>query len=217
MTDAMAWSVAPLLLLGAVHGVNPGMGWLFAVALGMQEQRGHAVWRALLPLAAGHALAILLAVVVATALGRLLPLDALRWAVALALIGVGVLRLVRHRHPRHGGMRVSFRTLTTWSFLMATAHGAGLMVLPVLLREGTMTASGAHLNHATMEMGVAGSQLAGLFATGVHTAGYLLVTGVIAVVVYERLGLRMLRRVWVNLDLVWAIALIGTGALGLVA
>ncbi len=96
---------------------------------------------------------------------------------------------------------------------MATAHGAGLMVVPFLLHDSPSSVQGPHLLHAAMGMGASPSQLVGLLAAGVHTAGYLLVTGLIAGVVYERLGLRMLRRAWVNLDLVWAATLVGTGVL----
>lgn len=198
MTSTTWWPWAALLLLGAAHGVNPGMGWLFAVALGLQQQDRRAVWRALLPLAAGHALAIAAAVGLAAAAGLVLPPAQLRWVVAASLLAMGAFHLVRHRHFRWGGMRVGARDLTIWSFLMASAHGAGLMALPVVLGAGHGAhGAGGHPAHAT-----------GLLASGVHAAGYLLVTGAIAVVVYERLGLRLLRSAWVNLDLIWAGALV---------
>ena len=133
MDDPTLWPWLALAGLGALHGVNPGMGWLFAVALGLQEGRARAVWRALPPLALGHALAIALAVAVAAAIGGIIPVAPLRWGVAAVLLGFGLLRLRFHRHPRYGGMRVGPRQLTIWSFLMATAHGAGLMILPVVL------------------------------------------------------------------------------------
>lgn len=211
-----------LAALGAGHGLNPGMGWLFAVALGMQEGRTRAVWRALSPLALGHALAVGAAVLAAAALGRLLPAEALARIVGGMLIGLGALRLVRHRHPRYGGMRVGFRELTIWSFLMATAHGAGLMVLPLLVRGSGMESAGAagshamHLAQASI-IPVSDSLSAGLEATAMHSAGYLLVTGVIAMVVYRKVGLRMLRTMWINLDLIWGIALVVTGGVALLA
>jgi hypothetical protein len=219
----MNWTWLALAALGAGHGLNPGMGWLFAVALGMQEGRTRAVWRALSPLALGHALAIGAAVLAAAALGRLLPPSALHWIIGGSLLGLGALRLLRHRHPRYGGMRVGFRELTTWSFLMATAHGAGLMVLPLLVggsdagtRQGP---SGAHAMHlaAASVVPVSGPLGMGLWATAMHTAGYLLVTGLIAVVVYRKLGLRMLGTMWINLDLIWGGALVVTGAVALLA
>src|SRR5215203_3442939 len=124
MTETV-WPWIALALLGAVHGLNPGMGWLFAVALGVQRGERRAVWRALLPLGVGHALAIALAIAVASTVGLVLPPHVLRWFVAAALLAMGVRQLRRHRHPRGGGMRVSMRDLVAWSFLVATAHGAG--------------------------------------------------------------------------------------------
>ena len=210
----MTWTWLGLAALGAGHGLNPGMGWLFAVALGMQEGRTRAVWRALSPLAAGHALAVGAAVLAAAALGRLLPPTAIEWIVGGLLLGLGTLRLVRHRHPRYGGLRVGFRELTTWSFLMATAHGAGLMVLPLLPADSG--AHGMHLAHASL-LPLSGPLGGGLWATVLHTAGYLLVTGLIAVIVYRKLGLRMLGAMWINLDLIWGVALVATGAVALLA
>ena len=217
----MTWTWVALAGLGAVHGLNPGMGWLFAVALGMQEGRTRAVWRALSPLAIGHALAVGTAVLAAAALGHLLRPDVLGWIIGGLLLGLGALRLVRHRHPRYGGMRVSFRELTIWSFLMATAHGAGLMVLPLLVgHSGSPSVSGmsgAHAMHlaAASAMPVSGPVGTALWATAMHTAGYLLLTGLIAMVVYRKLGLRMLRTMWINLDLIWGGALLVTGAVAL--
>jgi len=210
-----------LAALGAGHGLNPGMGWLFAVALGMQEGGSRAVWRALSPLALGHALAVGATVLAAAALGRLLPPEALEWIVGGLLLGLGTLRLLRHRHPRYGGMRVGFRELTTWSFLMATAHGAGLMVLPLLVGHPGVGRgpglSGAHATHLAQASVLPMSDHlgTGLWATAMHSAGYLLVTGLIAMVVYRKLGLRMLRTLWFNLDLIWGGALVLTGILTL--
>jgi hypothetical protein len=208
-----------LLVLGAVHGLNPAMGWLFAVALGLQEQARAAVWRALLPLAAGHALAVAVAVALGLALGAVLRPQDLRWMVAAALFGVGVFHLARHRHPRWGGMRVGMRDLAIWSFLMASAHGAGLMALPFVLggrgeAVHAAHAAGGHAAHAVADS--AAGPLAGLAATAVHTAGYLAVTGVVAVLVYEKLGLRLLGRLWFNVDRLWAGALVATAVLTLV-
>ena len=219
----MNWTWLALAALGAGHGLNPGMGWLFAVALGMQEGRTRAVWRALSPLALGHALAVGAAVLAAAALGRLLPPSALQRIIGGSLLGLGALRLLRHRHPRYGGMRVGFRQLTIWSFLMATAHGAGLMVLPLLVADSSsgrdLGLSGAHAMHLTAAsvLPVSDHLAAGLWATAMHSAGYLLVTGLIAVVVYRKLGLRMLGAMWINLDLIWGGALVVTGAVALLA
>lgn len=201
-----------MLLLGAYHGINPGMGWLFAVALGMQERKGSAVARALFPIALGHALAIGSVVLAAVFLGMALPRDVIRYSVAAVLFGLGVFSLVRHSHPRWVRMQVGFRDLTVWSFLMASAHGAGLMVLPVLLGSRTVEAAGqmAEYHHPS-----AASPLAALVATGVHTAAYLAVTGIIAWVVYSKFGLAILRKGWFDLDRVWAVALVVTSLVAL--
>ncbi len=202
----MSWPA--LLALGAGHGINPAMGWLFAVALGLQRESRRAVWGALGPLAAGHALAIGGAVAAMGLAGLVIPLAVLRWATAGLLIGLGVYRLVRSRHLTFGGMQVGARELAIWSFLMASAHGAGLMVLPLVMSSPDPRA------HAPAHVGgahVAGIEWNGLLATLVHTAGYLLVTGVIAVIVYEKVGVRFLRKAWVNLDLIWAVALVVAG------
>lgn len=201
-----------MLLLGAYHGINPGMGWLFAVALGMQERKGSAVARALFPIALGHALAIGSVVLAAVFLGMALPRDVIRYSVAAVLFGLGVFSLVRHSHPRWVRMQVGFRDLTVWSFLMASAHGAGLMVLPVLLGSRTVEAAGQMAEHHHPS---AASPLAALVATGVHTAAYLAVTGIIAWVVYSKFGLAILRKAWFDLDRVWAVALVVTSLVAL--
>jgi hypothetical protein len=198
---ARSWQI--LVLLGAFHGINPAMGWLFAVALGMQEQRRQAVWRALLPLGLGHGIAIALAIVCATMLGIALPRNVLRWAVAVLLIALGLLFLFRHPHPRWAAMRVSMTDLTFWSFLVGTVHGAGLMVVPVFL--GMTEHNSAHIHLGTNDAKVA------LLATGVHAASYLIVTGLIASLVFEKFGVNFLRKAWINVDLIWAAALVMTG------
>ncbi|HET9438882.1 MAG TPA: hypothetical protein VFO52_01850, partial [Longimicrobiales bacterium] len=192
MDNAAVW--LGLLGLGAVHGLNPAMGWLFAVGIGLQERTAGAVWRSLGPLAVGHLLAIALVVMGAALMGLVLPAQWLKWLVALTLIGCGLFHLRRHRHPRFGGMRMSARDLVVWSFLMASAHGAGLMALPLVLNAGPH--SGAHASHV-MTAGLDGVGDVGVMATLIHTAGYLAVTGLLAVVVYEKVGLRILRRGWI--------------------
>jgi len=214
MIGTHTWAWGALFALGAFHGINPGMGWLFAVALGMQEHRSGAVWRALIPLAAGHALAVAVALLVALAAETMFPDQSVRWPLALLLVALGISRLIRHRHPRWASMRVDMKRLTAWSFLMATAHCAGLMVLPIFLpMTATPQAVGATAWHHVHAGITAGSGLlVGLLATLVHAAGYLAVTALAAWIVYEKLGVGLLRRAWINLDLIWAGALIATGA-----
>ena len=214
-----SWGWPTLFLLGAYHGINPGMGWLFAVARGMQEHATKAVTRALVPITLGHALSIGLVVALAGLIQIVLPLGYVRIVVAFALISLGVFRIVRRRHFAWGGMQVGFRDLTFWSFLMASAHGAGLMVLPIVLHAGSVSATSAmppgHEHH--MQMAASAGAWTGIAATLVHTLGYLSVTALIAILVYRKFGLSLLRKGWFNLDLVWAVALIVTGCVALVA
>jgi hypothetical protein len=206
LTSTALWM---MMLLGAYHGLNPAMGWLFAVALGMQEQKGNAVAKSLVPIALGHALAIGSVVLIALLLGMTLQVTVIRYSVAAILVGLGIFCLTRHWHPRWIRMQVGFRDLTVWSFLMASAHGAGLMVVPVLLGSTTAQAGGQSGGHN--HMAAATTPLAGMLATGVHTAAYLAVTGLIAWIVYRRVGLVLLRKTWINFDLLWAVALVSTG------
>ena len=150
---------------------------------------------------------------VAAFLGTALPLLTIRYSVAALLVGLGIFSLVRHWHPRWVRMRVGFRDLTAWSFLMASAHGAGLMVLPVLLGSSTVEAQAHMAGHSHMSS--TASPLAGILATGIHTVGYLAVTGLVAWAFYCKLGLALLRNTWFNFNLVWGAALVATGLLTL--
>jgi len=201
----MTGSWAALIGLGAFHGMNPGMGWLFAVALGLQERRRGAVLSALLPLGLGHALAVAGAIALAVLAGAAMPLQWVRWFVAAILILFGISRLFHHRHPSWASMRVSKGGLTLWSFLMASAHGAGLMVVPLFLGMAMPVAHHGVAMHAT-------TTGAALLATSLHALGYLTITAVVAILVFEKFGVAILRKAWINLDLIWAAALIGTGA-----
>src|SRR5262249_30883552 len=164
-----------------------------------------AVAGSLPPIALGHALSIGAVVLIAQLAQGVLPLLYVRIGVALILILLGAFKLFRSRHFRWGGMQVGFRDLTIWSFLMASAHGAGLMVLPVML-------AGPHVHH---HLAVTQSAASGMWATLIHTLGYFAVTAAAALLVYQKFGLAMLRRSWFNLDLIWAIALIVTGLVAL--
>lgn len=285
------WPWLTLALLGAYHGLNPGMGWLFAVALGLQERSRAAVFRAFVPIALGHAASIALIIAVVGAAQAFVAPAVVRTVGAVALMVFGLYKLLAPMsHPRWVGMRVNFRDLTVWSFLMATAHGAGLMLAPVLLHltadaappavyaappvavvQATSTAASdnssycspsydhtrtmTHVDHAdhTQPAGASnadhaaqhahyhtsqpaapasslpaehadhaqhlaqvigsGPPLAEIGAVGVHTSAMFVVMAVIAVVVFEKFGLAILRQAWFNLDRMWAIALIGAGAL----
>jgi hypothetical protein len=213
------WPWLTLFGLGAYHGINPGMGWLFAVALGLQEKNRRAVLGAVPPIALGHALSIGMVVGLLWLAQASLPDKFLRYGAAAFLFGFGFYRFIRFRHPKWVGMRVSFRDLILWSFLMASAHGAGLMLVPVLL-GWPHTEHNGHLGHmshtgnlSAQQIATLASPLQWLAAVGLHSLGHLLVAGLIALLVYEKLGLALLRRAWFNLDLLWMIALMLSGVL----
>lgn len=207
------WPWIAVAALGAYHGIDPSMGWLFAVALGLQDKSRARVWWALIPIAIGHLVSI--AVVVAL-IGGLRTTsfdpDYLRYGGAGALVAFGVFRLVWPRaHPRWVAMRVNSAELVLWSFLMASAHGAGLMLFPILMT--VMPAGHAMMHHAMPPTGA--SFVTGAMVAVVHTAAMLAVMGTVAIVIYEKVGLAILRTAWINLDLIWAGALIGAGLLSL--
>ena len=202
----MDWTA--IVFLGAYHGINPGMGWLFAVALGMQQGNARGVCRALPPIALGHAAAVGGVVAIAAVAGRVVPLATLNLCVGAVLSSLGVYRLWRHRHPRVGGMQVGFRDLTLWSFLMASAHGAGLMVLPFVMPAAATVAAAGH-RHA--HHGGAAAADAAVAAVALHTAVYFAVMVLAAWIVYRRVGLGLIRKAWFNLDWLWAGALVVTG------
>jgi hypothetical protein len=209
MSPAWPWFV--LALLGAYHGLNPAMGWLFALALGLQEKRRSAVVRALLPIALGHAAAIAIAILLLVFLQHFIPIHILKWPVAAIIFALGIYRLFRASHPRGAGMRVGPRDLVVWSFLMASAHGAGLMLVPVLLARPMLGMHHAMAEAETMTgSGLPLSMNVVLLSILVHTATMLIVAGALALIffeMYDRAGLTILRHTWFNFDLIWAVAL----------
>jgi hypothetical protein len=210
MTELWPWLV--LIGLGAFHGLNPAMGWLFAVALGMYRQSRAVVLVSLLPIALGHALAIAVVVYAVTILGAAIEEASLRILSGVVLIAWGVYYLLYgHRHRVHIGLKTGLAGLAVWSFVMATARGAGMMLILVLMPlEQAAAHAHAHGMPASSSLWIAS------LAVAVHSLAMLCVTGIVAIIVYEWTGLGFLRRGWVNLDLLWAAALIGIGLLLLI-
>jgi hypothetical protein len=197
------WDLGGVALLGVFHGVNPAMGWLFAVAIGMQERSRRALLLALVPIAIGHEAAVGMTVLLVQELRLVASDDTVRLAGAAALVTVALRQILRdHRHPRWVGMRLRPRELALWSFLMSTASGAGLMLLPLVM--------GIHVQGGHHDIAVSGV-FASAAAVTVHMAAMIAVTGTIALLVYEFVGVGILRRGWLNLDRLWAYAL-GAGA-----
>ena len=207
------WPWLAVFGLGMFHGINPAMGWLFAVALGLQDQKRAAVLRALPPMVVGHALSVGIIIAAVLVARSNLPHRTLKIAAAAILFAFGLYRLFRSRHPNWVGMRVGFGDLTLWSFIMASAHGAGLMLVPFFLPSPAAGESHHHNAHQMHAWAFANFSAPSLLiaAVVVHTLGYLLTTALVAIVVYEKLGVAILRRAWFNIDFAWMLALMITG------
>ena len=208
-----SWPWVAVALLGAYHGIDPSMGWLFAVALGLQERsRARVLW-SLGPIALGHLVSIAAVVAIIGGLRLFIAIEFLRPLGAAALIGFGVFRFLWPRaHPRWVAMRVNAAELTLWSFLMATAHGAGLMLFPILIG---MTPHAGHHAHQVAAAAAAHNSSQAIVVIVVHTAAMIVVMGAIAILVYDFIGLKILRTAWINLDTIWAAALVAAGLLSL--
>lgn len=213
LPEQTSWSWLAVVLLGMYHGINPAMGWLFAVSFGLQRRSLKAVLFAVGPIALGHEASIAAFVLLFRAGDFIVSTDVIRASGAIALIGFGIFKLVRPRfHPKWVGMNVNGRDLVLWSFLMSTAHGAGLMLLPAVF--GLSTAAAVQTDtlpaadHFHLDTATLGRDL---LAVMMHTAAMLAVMATVAVVVYQKVGLEILRHAWINVDVFWAIALILTG------
>jgi hypothetical protein len=213
-----------VVALGFYHGINPAMGWPLAVANGMADQRASSVFATLLPLGGGHFMAMAIV---------LMPFAWLSWYVewsssirigaGMVVLLFGAFKLINRRHPRLLA-RIPPTRLAWWSFLMATAHGAGLMLVPFMLGLCVMPASGTgagiataeDMGHAAVMTYMARSNVGtAVLVAAVHTLATILAGIGMAWVVYRYLGLRFLRRAWLNLDLVWGASLVLAGAAGI--
>ena len=203
------WPALVFAGLGAFHGLNPAMGWLFAVALGLHRQSRAIVMVSLVPIAIGHAVSIAAVAGLLVAAGTIVPQNLVRIGSGLLLLGWAAYHWrFGHRHRVRFGMQTGLMGLAVWSFLMATAHGAGLMLWPALMPL-CLPGQGS-------EVGPGGPIAATLTGVGIHTLAMVATTAIVAVIVFEWLGLALLRRAWVNVDLIWVVALIVTGVLLLV-
>ncbi|MFV2176352.1 hypothetical protein [Actinomadura sp. LOL_011] len=207
-------SLAALVVLGAFHGLNPAMGWLLAVTRGLQERDRSLVVQALPAIAAGHAASIGAVAVLVTLAGLVVPARALAVGGRVLMVGFGLRLLAAGRRAAHRTPApVGTWQLAGWSFVMSSAHGAGLMLVPLLTPSAAPVAAGHH-DHGLA--GASGSALsAGIFVTAVHTLAMLAVAGIIAVAVYELAGSAILRRARWDLDRLWAAALLIAGVLTL--
>jgi hypothetical protein len=205
------WPWLALVGLGVFHGINPAMGWLFAVALGLHRRSRRIVLVSWIPIAIGHAGAVALVLFVVLTLGLVVDSATLSRAAAAMLLGWALWHAVRgHRQRLRIGMQTGLAGLALWSFLMSSAHGAGLMLIPVLL---PLCLSGSPAGQLT----ASSSLPVALAALAVHTAAMLATITTVSLIVYEWLGLAFLRSGWVNLDLIWLAALGLCGVLLLLA
>ncbi len=208
------WPWLAVAAMGAYHGLNPAMGWLFAVSLGLQERSRRKVIGAMLPIAAGHLASIALVVALIGWGAVEISPRVLQIAGGCAVAGFGAFRLFSSRlHYRWVGMRVSSWDLVVWSFLMASAHGAGLMLFPVLINLPLCTTAASLTAGGPGALAVA---QAGVYVVLLHTAAMLAVMAPVAIAVYDWIGLGILRKAWINVDKLWAATLMGSGLLVLV-
>lgn len=198
-----------LFLLGCYHGINPAMGWLFAVALGLQERSSAAVLNAILPLLLGHVASVALVVLLVVFAASEFPHGTVHRVAGGILLAFGLYRLIRARHPRWVGMQVGFWGLALWGFLVSSAHGAGLMLIPFV--TGAQARMAMPISSAPSHPGY----VTGALMVGVHTLGYAIVLTTVALVVYAKVGVSFLRSAWFNVDIVWAAALLATGVITL--
>jgi hypothetical protein len=199
---------------GVYHGVNPGMGWPLAVSAGLMGRGRRDVFGALVPLAAGHLLAMLVILVPFALMATLIAWQSeIRIGAGLAVITFGLFRLVNRRHPR-ALARIRPTQLALWSFVIATAHGAGLMLLPIYL--GLCAPEAADSGHQAAFELMARNSATALLVALMHALSMVAAGGLIAVLVHAWLGLQFLSRSWFNLDLVWAVSLIAIGTAGIV-
>ena len=200
-----------LAALGLFHGLNPAMGWLFAVALGLHRHSQHVVLGSIVPIALGHTMAVAIVLAATLTLGFVFEPTNLKRLVAAVLIAWAAWHAVYgHRQRLRVGMQTGFVGLALWSFFMAGAHGAGLMAAPFILPICAAAAPG--------QTSAAGDSIPlAVAALGVHSIAMLATVAVISVVVYRWVDLAFLRRGWINFDMIWIVALSACGIVLLVA
>lgn len=204
------WLWLTVAALGLFHGINPAMGWLFAVALGLHRGSERVVWLSLVPIALGHAVAVALVLLAALAVGLIIDPVPLQRIAGLILLAWAAWHVTYgRRHKVRVGMQTGYAGLGVWSFLMANAHGAGLMLIPAVIPL-CIAAAPAH------QLTAGGSAPIALAALGLHTGAMLAAIAIISIAVYKWVGVAFLRRGWINLDLLWTGALIACGIILLV-
>jgi len=211
------WTPAGLWLAvvasGLYHGLNPGMGWPLAVSAGFMERSTRALLAALLPLWLGHELAVVAIIFPFALLVTLVEWQSqIQIGASLLVIAFGVFRFINRRHPR-ALARIRPTQLALWSFVVAIAHGAGLMLVPIYLG----LCRGADADHGSAAVGaLVGANLGmALLVSLVHSCAMIGAGGLLAWIVYRYVGLKLIARSWFNLDASWAVSLILVGVIAL--
>jgi hypothetical protein len=198
---------------GLYHGVNPGMGWPLAVSAGLMERTSHALAAALWPLTVGHLLAMLVVILPFALLVALVEWQRqIQIGASFVVIGFGLFRLVNPRHPR-ALARIRPTQLGVWSFAVAMAHGAGLMLVPIYL--GLCGAADLDRKHEAAGALIDANLGMAVLVSVVHSLAMIMAGGFCAWLVYRYLGLKFVSRSWFNLDAIWAGSLILVGTLSL--
>jgi hypothetical protein len=198
---------------GLYHGVNPGMGWPLAVSAGLMERSSRALVAALWPLAAGHLLAMLVVILPFALLVALVQWQRpIQIGASLLVVGFGIFRFVNRRHPRVLA-RMRPTQLGLWSFVVAIAHGAGLMLVPIYL--GLCRAADLNRGHEAAGALIDANLGMAVLVSVVHSVTMIAAGGILAWLVYRYLGLKFVSQSWFNLDATWASSLILVGALSL--
>lgn len=207
---ALWWAV---IFSGFYHGINPGMGWPLAVSTALMERKHSALPRALVMLAGGHFLAMIVILLPFSLMVFLVQWSIeIRVAAGVLVIGMGIYLLINRRHPKFLA-RVHPARLVLWSFLAAMAHGASLMLVPIFL--GICGIDASETGHLAARELMGNTVMTAFTVAAVHTLAMTVVGGVFAVGIYVWFGLKFLSRTWFNLDLVWALSLVLVGAFGI--
>ncbi len=216
--DTQEWTTAGLwlavVLSGLYHGVNPGMGWPLAVSAGLMGRGSRDLLAALGPLAAGHFLAMAVILLPFAALAALVTWQAeIRIGAGLLVIAVGLYLLINRRHPRFLA-RIRPTQLALWSFAVATAHGAGLMLVPIYL--GLCRVEELDAGHRAAAQLIGGNVQVAIAVSLVHAAAMIFTGGTVAFAVHRWLGLKFISSSWFNVEMVWALSLVLVGGLGVI-
>jgi hypothetical protein len=208
-----AWLWLAVVASGLYHGVNPGMGWPLAVSAGLMERRSRALIAALWPLTVGHLLAMFVVMLPFALLVALIEWQQqIQIGASLLVIGFGIFRFINRRHPR-ALARIRPTQLALWSFAVATAHGAGLMLVPIYL--GLCRAADLDQGHEAAGALINANLGTALMVSVVHSVAMIAAGGLLAWLVYRYLGLKFVSRSWFNLDATWAVSLVLVGAISL--